>query len=214
LLKSGNAYSIFPYLVYDNYNELAAYLGVLIFLSVMIVVTPLYLNDRKNNVNLLQYTSKAGRTVFLKKFIAAFIAVIGVISIQLACFFYLYKGNNTGQFFSIKISSLYSSFISWYDLTFFQYIILTVICMYILGIVVLSLVAFISRIAPNYMTNIGMQVPLAAILFWLGIEYFVQDITSLYLPKYFLVISLIVLLGISVFIFMLRWRKERMIDIQ
>ncbi|UYZ22584.1 hypothetical protein [Mesobacillus jeotgali] len=214
LRSSGNAYSIFLHDVFENYKNLSGNLSILILISVMIVVTPLYMADRRNKMTLLQYTAKMGRTLFLKKLVAAFIAVITVITVQLAVFFYLYEGNDTGQFLDKKVSSIFSFFISWWDLTFLQYILLTVLSMYIMGIAVLLLVAFISSTAPNYMTNIGLQIPLAAIFIAIGIEYLIKDVTSLHLPKPFLPASLGMLLAASGLIFLLKWRKERVADVQ
>jgi len=214
LLESGNAYAIFIHDVFENYKNLSGNLSILILISVMIVVTPLYMADRRNKMTLLQYTAKMGRTLFLKKLAAAFIAVITVITVQLAVFFYLYKGNDTAQFLDKKVSSVFSFFVSWWDLTFLQYILLTVLSMYIMGIAVLLLVAFISSTAPNYMTNIGLQIPLAAIFIAIGIEYLIKDVTSLHLPKPFLPASLGMLLAASGLIFLLKWRKERVADVQ
>lgn len=213
LLESGSATAILPWLVYENYNTLAGNVTKLLFLSVMIIITPLYLTDRKNKMIHLQYTTRAGRTVFFKKIIAALIATIVVITVQLVWFFYLYRGNDTAIFMPIEISSLFNSFISWYDLTFLQYIILTVISMYALGIVTLLLVALISSLAPNYMTNIGVQIPLAFVLFGIGTDYLVQNITNIFLPKHLLPIALVVILVGSTSIFVLKLKKEGVRDI-
>lgn len=213
LLESGNAYAIFIHDVFENYKNLSGNLAILIFISVMIIVTPLYMADRMNKMNLLQYSTKVGRRLFYKKLAAAFIAVVTVITVQLAVFFYLYRGNDTAPFMDKKVSSIFSFFISWWDLTFLQYILLTVLSMYIMGIAVLLLVAFISSTAPNYMTNIGLQIPLAAIFIAIGIEYLIKDLTSLQLPKAFLPVSLGLLLAVSGGIFLLKWRKERVADV-
>lgn len=214
LLTSGKASAIFLQEVFENYKTLSGNLAILILISVMIIVTPLYMADRRNKMNLLQYSTKLGRTLFLKKLVAAFIAVVSVITVQLAVFFYLYRGNDTAQFLDKKVSSIFSFFVSWWDLTFLQYILLTVMSMYIMGIAVLLLVAIISSKAPNYMTNIGLQIPLAAIFIAIGIEYLIKDITSLHLPKPLLPASLGILLATSGLIFLLKWRKERVADVQ
>lgn len=213
LLASGAAYAIFPHEVLENYENLSGNMTILIMISVMIVVTPLYMADRRNKMTLLQYTTKAGRSLFLKKFIAAFIAVMAVITAQLAIFFFLYRGNDTSQFFDIKISSIISFFVSWYDITFLQYIILTVVSMYVIGIAVLFIVAVISSSVPNYMTNIGLQIPLAGMLIAIGIDYFIKDITSFHLPKAFLPVGLAVLLANSAILYILRAKKERTANI-
>jgi hypothetical protein len=213
LLASGAAYAIFPHEVLENYQNLSGNMTILIMISVMIVVTPLYMADRRNKMTLLQYTTKTGRSLFYKKFIAAFIAVMAVITAQLVIFFFLYRGNDTSQFFDIKISSIISFFVSWYDLTFLQYIIITVVSMYVIGIAVLFIVAVISSTVPNYMTNIGLQIPLAGVLIAIGIDYFIKDITSFHLPIAFLPVTLAVMLATSATLYILRARKERTANI-
>lgn len=213
LLASRAAYAIFPHEVLENYQNLSGNMTILIMISVMIIVTPLYMADRRSKMTLLQYTMKAGRSLFYKKFIAAFIAVMAVITAQLAIFFFLYRGNDTSQFFDIKISSIISFFVSWYDLTFLQYIIITVVSMYVIGIVILFIVAAISSTVPNYMTNIGLQIPLAGVLIAIGIDYFIKDITSFHLPIAFLPVTLAVMLAFSAILYILRARKERTANI-
>lgn len=213
LLGNGDGFAHFTYLVFENYKNLSGNLAILILISVMIVVTPLYMGDRRNKMNLLQYTMKVGRPLFYKKLAAAFIAVVSVMTVQFLCFFYLYRGNDTAQFMDKKVSSIFSYFVSWWELTFLQYIILTVISMYIMGIAVLLIVAFISSTAPNYMTNIGLQIPLAGLFIALGIDYLIKDLTSFHLPKAFLPASLAALLAISGTLFLLKWKKERTADI-
>jgi hypothetical protein len=213
LLESRAAYAIFPHEILENYENLSGNMTILVIISVMIVITPLYMADRRNRMTLLQYTTKTGRSLFYKKFFAAFIAVMAVITAQLAIFFTLYRGNDTAQFLDVKVSSVISHFVSWYDLTFLQYIILTVVSMYVIGIAVLLIVAVISSSVPNYMTNIGLQIPLAGVLIAVGIDYLIKHITSFHLPKALLPISLVTLLVICGAIFIIRARKERVANI-
>ncbi|MFC7370749.1 hypothetical protein ACFQPF_03575 [Fictibacillus iocasae] len=214
LLVNGDAYANFIHMVFENYKNLSGNLAILILISVMIVVTPLYMADRRNNMNLLQYTMKVGRPLFYKKLAAAFIAVMSVMTVQFLVFFYMYRGNDTAQFMDQKVSSIFSFFVSWWDLTFLQYIILSVISMYSMGIAVLLIVAFISSTAPNYMTNIGLQIPLAGLFIIWGIDYLVKDLTTIHLSKAFLPATLAGILLISGTLFLFKWKKERMADVQ
>lgn len=213
LLDSGLATSIFPDLVFYNYNELAGNMAKLIFISVMITLTPIYLKDRKNNLILLQYTTKVGRSLFYKKLIAGLLAALSIATIQLAIFFYLYKGNDTGIFLSNKVNSLFNNYISWFDLSFLQYIILTVTSIYVLIVVISLLVSIISGIVPNYITVIGLQIPLVYVLSKSGVTYLVQDITQLSLPKYLLPAALFSVLTVSVVLYVIKMRNETVKDI-
>ncbi|MBM7702795.1 hypothetical protein [Metabacillus iocasae] len=213
LLQTKQHTSTMSWIVYENYNNLIGNMAILIFLSIMILVTPLYLQDRKNHVLLLQYTSKVGRRLFSQKFVAAFIATIAVMTAQLFLFFTLYKGNGTSAFLSLNVNSIFNYLISWYNLTFFHYILLTIAAIYLVGVVVLLLVAYISSVAPNYMTNIGSQIPLMFLLVTFGVNYLVREITSVYLPQYLWPIVLMSVIGLTLMLFMIKVKKERARDI-
>ncbi|MFG6496143.1 hypothetical protein P8610_12325 [Fictibacillus sp. UD] len=213
LVENGATTAVFTYLVFENYNTLIKVVAIMIFLSVMLVLMPLYVGDKRNHAIFLQYTSKVGRSLFTKKLLAGLIASLTVITIHLSCFFFLYAGNDTSMFFPLTINSIYNNFVSWYDITFFQYIVLTVICIYLLGIALVLVAACISSIAPNYMTSVGLHVPLAFILFGLGTSYLVQNITIVYLPQHLVPISLVIILLICALLYGWRYRNEKVRDI-
>lgn len=214
LVAGGATTAIFTYLVFDNYNMMIPYVAILIFLSIMIVVLPLYLGDRRNHVEFLQYTSKVGRGLFTRKLTTALVAAFFVITVHLGCFFILYAGNGTGMFLPLNVHSIINyAFFSWYDLTFFQYILLTVFSIYIIGLSLVFLVACISSIAPNYMTSIGIHVPLAFILFGFGVRYLVKNVTNIFLPQYFLQIALLCVISLSVGLIFIKYKQEGSRDI-
>lgn len=213
LVENGATTAVFTYLVFENYNTLIKVVAIMIFLSVMLVLMPLYVRDKRNHAIFLQYTSKVGRSLFTKKLFAGLIASLTVITTHLCCFFFLYAGNDTSMFFPLTINSIYNNFVSWYDLTFFQYIVLTVIGIYLLGIALVLVAACISSIAPNYMTSVGLHVPLAFILFGLGTSYLVQNITIVYLPQHLVPIALVTILFICTFLYGWRYRNEKVKDI-
>ncbi|ANC78894.1 hypothetical protein ABE65_019650 [Fictibacillus phosphorivorans] len=213
LVKSGSTEAIFTDMVFDNYNVLIKYVANLIFLNIMIILMPLYIRDKRNHVQLLQYTSKTGRSLFSQKLLTGISAAMIVITAQLAFFFFMYRGNDTSMFFSLSINSIFNFFVSWFDLTFFQYIVLTVICVYLLGIALVLVGAWISSIAPNYMTSVGLHVPLAFLLFGSGTAYLIQNLTTIYLNPYLVPISFVIILVLSSLLFMWRYRSEKVKNI-
>ncbi|MBY6037278.1 hypothetical protein KUV80_11460 [Fictibacillus nanhaiensis] len=213
LMKNGAATAIFSYQVFENYNTLIKNVAILIFLSIMLVILPLYIGDRRNHAVFLQYTSKVGRTLFTKKLLAGLIASFIVITVQLVCFFFLYKGNDISMFLPLTLHSIYNAFISWYDITFLQYILLTVVSIYLIGLALVLVTACISSIAPNYMTSVGLHVPLAFILFGVGTTYLVQNLTTLYLFKYLLPVLLAAILSLSFILFWWKYKREKWKDI-
>jgi hypothetical protein len=81
------------------------------------------------------------------------------------------------------------------------------------GFSLLLIVAYISSMTPNYMTNIGSQIPVMFLLIILGVDYFVRDVTSVYLPQLLWPIILISLIGITVTLFIVNVKRERVRDV-
>ncbi|MED4532899.1 hypothetical protein [Metabacillus fastidiosus] len=205
--------SYFSSLIFDNYNELIKYTVFLIILSIAIMISPLFLKDRQNKLVYLQYSSKIGRDLFKKKLLGALIASFLLMTVQFTVFFILYSTNDTYIFFDMNVSSFYNRFTSWFDLTFGEYIILTVAAAYLLGLIFTVITAFLSSIVPNYLTIIGIQVPIMFVTFTYVLKYFIERLTEITLSAYFLHISYTILVFVILSIIVIRWKKEKRIDI-
>lgn len=213
ILEKDIGTSVFNDVVFSNYNILIKYVAITILIGIMFMITPIYLKDNKNKMNYLQYTSKIGRDIFKKKIIAGILSAFIIISLQLIGFFVLYSSNNVSMFFNSNVNSIFNSIISWYDFTFIQYIILTVVAIYVLGFVVTLMSMLVSSIGQNYITVIGIQLPIALFTFKVLLKYLIHYMTSISYPKYFLPIFYLVLIFIAIMSMTIRWKRERLLDI-
>lgn len=213
IVKEGSITSIFPYFVLENYNGLIKSVAVLIVLSIIFMVSPICIKDSTNKVNYLQYTSKTGRKIFKTKLVAALMSSFIIISIHLICFFMLYSHNKIGMFLNSSLNSVFNNYLFWYNINFIQYIALTVVGIYVLGFAVTLIVTFVSRIAPNYITLIGLQVPIAFIILSMSSKYLLNMLTSTRLPKYFQLAAYSILVIIGLILIIIRWKKEKVVDI-
>lgn len=212
IASSGNYESVFPYLIFENYNALIKYVAMLVIISIIFMVSPIFLKDKLNKINLLQYTSKNGRNLFKKKVLSGSIASFIITTIQLFCFFIAYSFNNVEMFFNSNINSVFGTYLFWYDLTFIQYIVITVIAVYILSFVIGLIVMFISSMVNNYITLIGVQIPIIFIISKL-LPRIIGRITDTYLSKYFIPIIYFSLIIIGIVLITIRWKKEKTLDI-
>jgi len=213
ILNKGLETSVFNDVIFSNYNHFIKNVTITILLSVMFIITPTYLRDYLVKVNYLQYTSKTGRRIFKKKILISLLATFILVTIQFLCFFIIYSTNNTSMFFNSNINSIYNIIISWYDLTFIQYIILTVIGVYLLAFVFTLISLLVSSIGKNYITVIGIQLPIALVSFTILLKYLIQYMTNISYPKYFWALSYMALIMISSIFMMIRWKKEEKADI-
>lgn len=205
--------SIFTDVVFSNYNGLIKNVVRTILLSVMILITPIYTRDNKENINYLQYTSKVGRKIFKKKILSGLVATFILVSIELVCFLSLYSTNNISMFLDTNINSVFNSIISWYDLTFIQYIILTIIGTYILAFIFSLISMFVSSISRNYIVLIAIQLSIALFTFVVLLRYIIENITSIDHPKHLLGLSYLILIVISSILIIIRWKKEKKSDV-
>lgn len=208
-----NSNSPINYVIVENYNALIVWINVLVVISVFIMISPIFIRDNQNKVNYLQYSSKVGRRIFNKKIISGLMSSIMIITLQLAILFIIYKQNNTYMFWDCNINSIFN-FVYWYDITFGQYIILTVILTYIIGIVASVISMFVSSKVNTYISLIGVQVPILFVLFYIINNYRTGYIINVYHNKYFIYILYLGLIVISVGLLSIMIKREKKLDIK
>ena len=156
----------------------------------------------------LQYTTKKGRSLYKTKVAAGFISTFLVITLLLSFYFGLYTLNNTSMFFDLPIHK-FMGLPYWYDPTFFQYIMVTVGAIYILGFVTAFFAMSFSSFVPNYISLIGVQIPYVFLITALGINYLVNWIMSIYLPKWLVPTSYVGLIVVGIVFIVLMWKREQ-----
>ncbi|QED46639.1 ABC transporter permease [Cytobacillus dafuensis] len=160
VVNTGAVNSIFPaYPVEDNFHSISKNITITILVSVLFMISPIFIRDYKNNMIGLQYTSKAGRSLFKKKVAAGVLSAFLITTILLVVYYSMYATNDIGMFLASGINSFMGT-VYWYDFTFLQLIIVTIGLTYVLSLS-LSLVAiYVSSICKNYIAIIGFQLPI------------------------------------------------------
>ncbi|MGO4348120.1 hypothetical protein AB4Z45_21745 [Paenibacillus sp. MCAF9] len=205
--------SIFTDVVFSNYMSLIIYMTVLIGLSILFMVSPIFLHDKRSKLIHLQYTARIGRRLFLRKLTAAMISTLLIVTVQLGVFFLMYSRLGTGLFLDSGINSIFNIGYFWYDLTFGQYIGLTVAAIYALSLITAVFAAWISSIAPNYMVIIGLQIPYAFLMFGWMEKLLIGRLADIYYAQHVQPLTYLLLAAGAVLIFVLRWRSERRADL-
>ncbi|KAA0546899.1 hypothetical protein FZW96_12960 [Bacillus sp. BGMRC 2118] len=214
ILDSHSKDAILPYFVFENYTNLVTMLSILIIVIVMIVAGRIFIVDQKNDLILLQYTSKMGRNIFKAKIAAAFIVTLVITTVYISLFLTLYKQNDTELFLNSSIQSFYNLGIpSWLDITFGQYILFTLCAVYILAIVSALISAYISRIVLNFISLIGSQIPYVIIVTLLLFEYLISNFLTIKYPIYLSIVTYIGLIVVGIGLLYFRWKKEQKVDI-
>ncbi len=211
--NSDATYSPLNFRIMENYHALIFGITLLILICVPTLVIPIFINDNKNKVNYIQYSSKTGRKLFEKKIVASIVASFVLATAQLGILFVVYKANNTYMFWDCSINSAISGIASWYDITFGQYIILSVVLNYIVAFITCMISIFVSSKASTYISAIGIQIP---ILFTFGIwlnNIGMKYLTTTFYQKYSLQIIYLGLVILSLFMIFRRIKKEIIADV-
>ncbi|AEB74978.1 hypothetical protein ADU80_09520 [Clostridium botulinum] len=213
ILSSGDETSVFHDMIISNYNELMRYGSIIILLSTVFMISPVFIKDKKNKINYLQYTCKGGRGIFKKKIVAGIIASFIITTAQLTCFFIIYSHNNTYKFLDCSINSIFSSTLFWYDLSFRKYIVITVIAIYMLVLAFSLIAMMISSLVKNYIGLVGFQVPIVIYTFIFILDKIIMNIFSIRDSKYFFEMWYLCIFLIPIILIVIVWRKEKVLDI-
>ncbi len=201
--------------VFLGYQLMIGRVAEMVVLSLVMMISPVYLTERRNRMLSMQYTTKVGRRLFHKKVIASIMAASLIISIQLGVIFTLYSRVWSSIFFPADINSfLIIDHISWLDITFGQYILLTVGLVYLIGIIIAVLITFVSRLFPNYISVIGVQIPIIIIIFTRLLDSLIVNPTNIIFPPYLVPSLYTGLIFLVVVLIAVQWRREKKVDIK
>ena len=196
----------------QNFKSYITNVGIAILFSVVFVISPTILRDRSRGLLPLQYTSKKGRNLFKTKILAGYIATFTVITGLLAVYFSLYSLNNTSMFFNVRINTFIGNE-SWYDPTFFQFIMLCIAAIYLIGFIFVTLSMSFSNVVPNLVSLIGIQIPFVVGFLIFGLNRLLPNIILIWNPKWLAPVSYSVMVIVSIIIIYFLMKREKKMDI-
>ena len=211
--SSETAQPIFPFQVGDNFQAIISLTALFIMMASMLLISPIYLFERKNKMLPVQYATKYGRKLFLRKILATTLASLltttFLLGIVLALYFVL---NQTAIFFPVTMNSIWGMSFR-YDITFGQYIWLTVGLTYLLGLIGSWLALLFSRLSPNHLTVLAIQIPLV-----IGFQFFlsgflIRNPLSFHIQSFLPISIYLVLLVLPALGLFLQWKRECRLDI-
>lgn len=214
ILNDQGVNSPLNYVIFRNYNDLISNFSIIIVVSVAFVISYLFIKDSRNKVNYLQYSSKVGRDLVNKKIVAGFIASFIVVTIEIILFFLIYSKNNSLQFWNCSVNSVFVDEKLWLDFTFGQYILLSVMLMYIVTFSVATLSMFVSSKVSSYISLIGLQIPILGLLISFLMTIGMKNLTYMRFSKYTLPIAYGIFMLISIVLIVCLVKKEKIKEIK
>ncbi|WP_085829585.1 hypothetical protein [Clostridium massiliodielmoense] len=213
IVKRGDETSIFSSIFMDNYNNLIRGTCSTIIIGSVFMILPIYFKDKKNNIRDIQYTCKNGRKIFKDKIMASIIASLIITTVDIIILFILYRNNNTSMFFDCSVNSVFNQILSWYNITFIQYIIITVVAVYILALAFCLTSILISSLVKNYISLIALELPIVLIVIVLLLEKLIGAIDKVIYAKWIFPVIYLCIFLVPIILMIVRWRKEKSLDI-
>ncbi|CEK39988.1 hypothetical protein [Paraclostridium sordellii] len=200
--------------VHNNYDKLMFWETVIVIISLAIIISPIFITDNRNKINYMQYSSKIGRNIVKKKVIAGIITSFIIVTFHLIIFFIVYKQLGTFAYLDTYINSFLASGYFWFDLTFRQYIVMTVIILYIISLLTCFISMYISSRVNSYLSLIGIQIPILYGIIMMQLKFGTTSVTSILLPKYTTlgIYASIIIINMAMFLYIIK--KENSIDIK
>lgn len=204
--------SIYSSIALNNFQSITQSLAIIILFSIAILLSPIFLKDKVTSIIPLQYASKKGRRIFWIKWVAGLVSAVFITIVLMIIYLTMYATNNTSSHFDLPLSSFSWDYF-WYDMTFFQYIILSILAIFIVAVLLGILSMAISTFARNTIALIGIQIVVMFGMIAGVTNYMISDIISIWHPKWLTPTGYIFLIGLTITLTLYAWRRESHKDI-
>lgn len=205
-------FSSYTDVVTQNFQSYKTSMAIVIFFSIVILISPIFLRDVRAGVVPLQYTSKKGRGVYRTKWLAGLVSSVFITTVLLIFYMTLYSTNNTSSHFDLPLYSFgWTDY--WYDITFLQYIIVSVLVIFVLSILLGVLTMAISSVVPNAIILIGVQIIVMFVMIAGVAGVLVKDLMNMRFAQIFVPSSIVLFCAGIILLMWFVWRKEGRKDI-
>lgn len=206
---------IFDLQVFHNWVDIISWSTFILVVAVLVMILPVFVSERKSNMFQIQYTTKLGRKLYGKKLIAVTLASLIGITLLVGSVVGLYfLMNQTTTFFPNLIwSNAWEGSILRYDMTFLNYILLTVGLTYVLGLIFAFIAFFISRISSNYLTSLSLGILLIVIFEMYLSSYLIRNVLAIWINGAMPILLYAGLIIITIAILFVQGYCEKRIDI-
>ena len=205
---------IFDLQVFHNWVDIISWSTLILVVTVLVIILPIFVSERKSNMFQIQYTTKLGRELYGKKLIAVTLAsLIGTTLLVGSVVGLYFLMNQTTTFFPNLIWTNWGESTLRYDMTFLNYILLTVGLTYVLGLIFAFIAFFISRISSNHLTALALGIPLIVIFEMYLSNYLIRNVLSIWINGAMPILLYAGLIIITIAILFVQGYREKRIDI-
>lgn len=201
-------YSFYTSIALENFNNVKMNMSIILFISIAILVSPIFLRDKLTCMEPLQYSSKKGRGIYKTKWLAGLASTVLLTILLLVFYLSIYATNHTSSHFDLPLYAM-NNLYSWYDITFWQYIVLSVLVIFLVALLLGILSMAISTVVSNTIGLIGVQIVTIFIMIAGVTNFLIGDMVGVWYPIWFVPLGYSLFFGV-VIVLMLAIRKREM----
>lgn len=154
-----NRTSILPFEILAYSNNYFVYLIICCLICAFLMVAPVMVNDRAENVIANQYSSKSGRKLYKTQYMCMVISVIMIVSIIVLAALLIWRTTGALQYVNSEISSFLNTETSVVPLTYGRLILYFIIITYLLTLGTTNIVFFLSANSTNAINMLIKTIP-------------------------------------------------------
>ena len=116
------------------------------------------------------------------------------------------------MFFKVRVNTFVANE-SWFDPTFFQFIMLCVAAIYLIGFIFVTLSMSFSNLVPNLVSLIGIQIPFVVGFLIFGLNRLLPHMILIWNPMWLAPVSYSSMVIVSIIIIYFLLKREKKMDI-
>ncbi len=182
-------FGVYTEIVIQNFKTFITNVGVAILFSVVLVISPTILKDRSRGTPSVAVHCRKREGIFSRRNSWQDTSPHSLLLLDyLTVYFSLYSLNNTFMFFKVRVNTFIRNE-SWYDPTFFQFIMLCIAAIYLIGFIFVTLSMSFSNVVPNMVSLIGIQIPFVVGFLIFGLNRLLPHMILIWNPKWLAPVS-------------------------
>lgn len=136
------------------------YVAVWVALSVILLLSPVFVRDRLHRVRALQWASRSGRRVVRRQFAAGMLSALALTVVNVTLYSLVFVAQGALKLADTPLYSFAHSRSTWFDGTYGQYLLVLVGLVVALGLACGALALFLSRFSTTYVGMLLKATPL------------------------------------------------------
>lgn len=201
-------FGVLPPLVIDDNFEVLQFWAAFVIISVVFLVLPYMVQENRNRMTMLQYSSRKGRNYYLYQLTGCLLSAFILIAAEFLFYMLTAKLNRVIDFWNAPAASFASGYIGWFPWSLGTMSMMNVLFCAMTAVGAGLILFAVTRYCRNYITAIAWALPLVILAGCYGafLAYHFMEITRW---KYLVPAAAVLVLGTGILTVGLQFISER-----